>query len=207
MPFIIKPRRVLGVALSLAALAVGAAPAQAADPSPSTRCVAPALKQAFLPFGDTATYTLSPGGDFESGARDWTLTGGARVVAGNEPFFLGRSTDRSSLSMPVGSSVTSAPICVGVNYPFSRMVARASAANSTLLVEVRYLDAAGTVRSQPVGQIAAGTSWAPTRRFANAIGLTSGGGTSGMKPISYRFTALSGTWQIDDLYVDPWARG
>jgi hypothetical protein len=26
-------------------------------------------------------------------------------------------------------------------------------------------------------------------------------------PLSLRFTAMSGSWQVDDVYVDPYSRG
>jgi hypothetical protein len=39
---------------------------------------------------------------------------------------------------------------------------------------------------------------------ASAVGATLAGGEA---PLSIRITALSGSWQVDDLFVDPYARG
>jgi hypothetical protein len=29
----------------------------------------------------------------------------------------------------------------------------------------------------------------------------------GVSSLSLRFTAVSGTWRVDDVFVDPWNRG
>ena len=57
---------------------------------------------------DPISYTLVPGGDFESGAAGWKLTGGASRHVGNEPgFYLRGAGDNRSLYLPAGSSATS----------------------------------------------------------------------------------------------------
>ena len=78
MPYVIRPTRRLLAAIAAAAgaLAAVAAPAQAAVAAP-TVCVTPKFGQVFLPWKDSALYTLSPGGSFETGAPGWQL-GGAR---------------------------------------------------------------------------------------------------------------------------------
>src|SRR5881397_3434352 len=53
--------------------------------SPSSPCPGETMEHPFVL--DPFTYTLVPGGTFENGAPGWTLNGGARVVAGNEPFY------------------------------------------------------------------------------------------------------------------------
>src|SRR5262249_5656895 len=97
-------------AATAAVLGLASAPAHAglgiACPNP--------LSRPFLPCGDTAHYALAPNGDFETGWAGWTLSGGARVVDGNEPFYVTNSGDDSSLSLPAGSSATSAPMCISV---------------------------------------------------------------------------------------------
>ena len=45
----------------------------------------PSATQAFSPFGDSAYYSGLYNGDFENGGLGWYLSGGARVVSGNEP--------------------------------------------------------------------------------------------------------------------------
>src|ERR1700684_4075031 len=81
-------RATLGPVLALAALALSicsAAPAQAALISTSA-CSDATLSQPFLQWGDSSSYELVPGGDFEGSLSGWTLSGGAQRVAGSEPY-------------------------------------------------------------------------------------------------------------------------
>jgi hypothetical protein len=214
MPFVINPSRGgRRLALALAALWLLAAPAaqaQAAPASSPVHCAGQSFTQTFRPWNDRGSYTLSPGADMEGELAGWTLAGGAEPVAGNEPFKVGGPLDGRSLSLPEGSSATSAPICVGQNYPFFRMFARnAGSAQSILAVDALYLNPGGHVmRSAPVGQLRGSSAWAPTRRVSLAIGRT-GAARGAEAAVAFRFTPLGsgGAWQIDDVYVDPYARG
>ena len=47
----------------------------------------------------------------------------------------------------------------------------------------------------------AGSGWLLTSDLDMKPDL--GGKTAGFRRVAFRFTALSGTWRIDDLYVDP----
>jgi hypothetical protein len=214
MPFITTSSRrigrvlvaVCGLALVVAAPAANAA-TTAANPQ---KCVPqPALKQAFLPWSDAGQYTLSPGGDLESPLAGWMLSGGARVTAGNEPFYVGRTTDRSSLSLPAGSSVITAPICIDDTYPWFRLFARNSGdVKGGLKVEILYLDTTGKLRTRASGVYTARTfGWAPTGtlKIPMTFDPTTAGGAA---PVAFRFTPQgpSSSWQIDDVYVDPMAR-
>lgn len=77
--------------------------------------------------GDTADYSLAPGGDFEgSGTSGWTLDGGARIQTGNES--LGVSSGRKSLRMPLSSTATSPKFCVDETHPHFRFAYRVDAA-------------------------------------------------------------------------------
>jgi hypothetical protein len=54
----------------------------------------------------------------------------------------------------------------------------------------------------PVGVLGAGGSWSPSPAFQNGAAIAGllHGGTAQM---AVRFTALSGTTQLDDVFVDP----
>src|SRR3954463_10831602 len=101
--------------LALAALAV-AAPSGAW----ASGCSQQSLSQTFLPWLDVAWYVPAPAGGFEGGAGDWTLTGGAEIVGGNDPYLAGER----SLALPGGASATSAPMCIGIEHPTIRLFAR-----------------------------------------------------------------------------------
>jgi hypothetical protein len=62
---------------------------------------------------------------------------------------------------------------------------------------------AGAVNSLPIGVVLAGGSWQPTLPFpviASLLPLLPGAQT----PVAFRFTPVGGSFQVDDVYVDPW---
>jgi hypothetical protein len=209
MPFILtawRRRAVAGIATT-AAIAC-AAPAHAASLSNPYNCApSPTLSQAFSPWSDFAAYTPLSGGNFETAAAGWTLSGGATIVAGNEPFNLGGRGTRS-LSLPAGASAVSAPICIDPTYPFYRLLARNSGElASALRMEVLFLDEHGNVKSTKSLDYRAGaTAWAPTG--AAPINVFTAKTSVSAAPISLRFTpqGKAGRWQIDDVFVDPYMR-
>jgi hypothetical protein len=175
----------------------------------ATSCSTPPVTQAFQPWYDPAQYTLAPGGTFEPSAAPWALSGGAGVTAGNESFYVNSAGDSRSLSLPAGGSATSPTMCVGIQNPDLRVfVLNSGSAESTLQVNVNYVDATGVARSTSIAQLTGGSSWAPSVQvplFVNNFTLVPGSQT----PVSFTFTPLGsdgGTWKIDDAYVDPWGR-
>src|SRR5947209_3838413 len=97
-------------ALSLGALAAPAANANVLSLLPGM-CAGQSESQPFAQFGDQSNYTLVPGGNFEGSGTPWSLSGGARIVAGNESNNVGGAGDSASLSLPAGSSATSPSLC------------------------------------------------------------------------------------------------
>ena len=194
------------VALAAGATAANAGVLVASAPD----CDAQALSKTFLPWLDLADYTPLPGGDFE-GARDgWSLSGGAALGAGNEPYRVGGATDSHSLSLPAGASATSPAMCVGITHPTIRFFAKRRSGGmlslSTLRVDVLFETAGGDVVSLPVGTVANGGSWqvtSPMLVVANLLPLLPGEHT----PVAFRFTAQGGAdWSVDDVWVDPYSR-
>ena len=74
--------------------------------------------QVFAPWGDSYSYLLASNGGFESGSWGWSLSGGATVVSGNQPFF---GSGTRSLSLPSGSSAMSPTVCLGTQQLYIRM--------------------------------------------------------------------------------------
>lgn len=165
-------------------------------------------KQVFAPWGDRHAYVLAPDGGFEAGGAGWTLSRGAAVVAGNESFNLNAATDSRSLSLPTGSSAGSPPICMSLDTPIFRMTARNTGdPSSRLRVEAVY-SLLGLVRTNVVNTVTAGPSWAPTQQMSPVLGLSTIIGTLIPSSIQIRVTPLDnkGQWQVDDLFIDPFAR-
>jgi hypothetical protein len=198
------PRR----ALLLAGLCGGAtvanlstAPAQAALISTGA-CDNSPLIQPFVHWGDAQPYKLVPGGDFEGNLSGWTLTGGAHKVAGSEPYAATGSAGASSLYLPAGATGQSPFACVNAGYPAFRFFARNGGLASTVLVQVLYQNPILGLVPIPVGVVVLSGSWQPTLRMLTAS-LVGGALSGGTARVALRFTALTGSSQIDDVYVDP----
>ena len=183
-----------------------ASPANAALLTQSaTSCDDGPITQPFKRFNDAANYKLLPGGSFEPGAPAWQLSGGAKITSGNETYKVGGSTHSRSLQLPMGSSAISPYTCVGLNEPTLRLFAkRNSGLLTTLSVEIQVKTSLGLSLWLPVlpGDLG-GSSWHPTVSMpliANILPLSQTDKT----PVRFRFKPLLlGSWQIDDVYVDP----
>lgn len=168
-------------------------------------CEEQTLERPFARWLDPLSYHLVPDGGFEQGAAGWTLSK-AKVVDGNEPFYVHGAGERKSLSLPPGSVATSPVMCAGIHKPFMRFFAKSSGgllSLSTLSVEVLFETAGGQVLSLPVGLVLPNTKWQPSLPLpvlASLLPLLPGEQT----PIAFRFRPLGGaTWTIDDVYLDP----
>ena len=209
MPYVIRPpiRRMRALAALLAAglcaLVLPLSSARAAE----TGCADVPVSNPFSLFGDYADYFLVKRGDFESDTRGWKLDE-AKVVGGNESYFVGGSGDSNSLLIHSFGSVVSAQFCIDVRHPHMRFFARQTDGSDGLLsVKARWSDALNLPREATLGVLpgAAYTSWTPSDlvMLAGMVALTDPGETQSVQLV---FTPLSGTWRIDDVYVDPYRR-
>jgi hypothetical protein len=202
-------RRAFGALFAvIMVFAIGPASAQAGPITALTNgCSGQVLEQPFVRWLDPLRYVAVPGGSFEGVSAEWKLAGGAKIVPGNESFYVRSAADSRSLWLPPGSSATTGPICVGLLYPTLRLFATNSAPLlSTLKVEVLFRDLGGNVRALPVGLLIAGTSWRPTLPVVYLTNLTGSLlSKDGTATVAFRFTpvGLAGYWRIDDVYVDP----
>jgi hypothetical protein len=196
-------RKVIAVlAAAFVVVGVFAASAQA--------CSYTGAKQVFKPWGDQHEYVLAPNGGFESGASGWSLSGGAGLVAENEAFQLNGAGDGTSLSLPAGSSAVSPPLCMSIDTPLFRLLARNSGnPSSTLRVEAIYnVLGLGLLHTTVSNAVSAGASWVPTQGMSTVLGLSTVVGTLVPSYIQVRITPVGsgGAWQVDDLFVDPFSR-
>jgi hypothetical protein len=199
-------RTVAALFTAVVACAAISAPANAAVLTASaTNCDDGTITQPFKQFRDTSNYKLL--GSFETGTPAWTLAGGAKIVSGNESYNVGGGGQSKSLSLPSGSSAVSPFTCVGLAEPSMRLFAKRDSALlglvSTLSVQIQVQTSLGLSVWLPVlpGDLG-GSSWHPTASMpllANILPLSA----SDRTPVRFRFMPLLGSWQIDDVYVDP----
>jgi hypothetical protein len=182
-------------AAALAALAL-AAPASAA--SGGGTCPGNTSRP-FLPWGDANLYTLAPGGDPEKGS-DWTLSRGAALVKGSEPFKATGRLGNDSLALPAGAVAVSPPVCLTINHPTFRFFGKAAEGSSASLRAEALADSPTQVLG--LGAVSGTTAWAPMAPLSTGASNLLLDAAGSIK-VRLRFTADSGSWQIDDVFVDP----
>ena len=191
--------------LALTATLAGTAPAA----TNALGCGEQRLEQPFLRFLDPLFYVRAPGGDYETGAAGWQLSGGARVTSGNEPFFISGGGS-NSLYLPGGSSATSPATCVSLLHPTVRFVANGQLL-AGLKVEMLFTGLLGHPMALEILPGVVGTgAWAPSLPLIHAGSLLPATSLDGLATdVRFRFTPRRGllstpAWRIDDLYVDPY---
>ncbi len=200
-----KFQALIGAAAAVVATCAFATPAHAGILTKSaTDCDDSALTQPFARYGDRASYKSV--GTFEAGTAGWVLTGGAKVVSGNESAHVNAAGDAHSLLLPSGSSATTPEVCVGLDEPTLRFFTRKnSGLLSTMAVTVHVQTSLGIWLELPIG-VDLGGSWHPSLPMlvvANLLPLLPPDRTA----VKFTFRPLlGGSWQVDDVYVDPMAR-
>jgi hypothetical protein len=192
----------------LAALALAVPSANAGLLDPVTQLLLPTCGPTSYPFAqwkDNHPYYPVPNAGFENGTTGWSVNGGS-LVYGNEPWYVNGS-GKYSLSLRPGGSVRSPATCINLFDPFFRMFAKSNAANGSLNVQVYFYGITGNltgILNFDSFDSSGYQSWSPTGTIPSALAL----------PLLTRYAQLrvvsgatSGTWQIDDVFVDPWVSG
>jgi hypothetical protein len=200
VPLVIHPRvrNTIGriAALTCVAIFVSSGAAFAAQ------CPTQSAKQKFSKWGDSSSYFLVPGGSFEGTPAQvgWTLAG-ATLTPGNEPFYINGITDDQSLLIGDGGSATSPAFCVDSTMPSFRFFVRQTDPGSDLKIQGVVQTPRGplsvTLADLPDDSL---PGWTPvqvtvaTNRIPKGLSIAA----------AMRFVVSgSGSWQIDDVYVDP----
>jgi hypothetical protein len=163
--------------------------------------------QVFAPWQDANYYLPASNGGFELGSTGWSLSGGAGVVSGNEPFY---PSGTHSLSLPSGSSAMSPTVCLGTQQLYIRLFAKdLNGTDSGLRVRVYWYGLLNQLLGySDFGVFPGGGNWGPTGK------VQSGGGLVAPLPVVSLLSSSSARiqitplgsgshWQIDDLYIDP----
>jgi hypothetical protein len=194
--------RVALAAIFVLGALVSAAPAANAGLLPGSGCNYPPAQHPFTRWLDLASYSLMQGGSFEGGATGWTLAGNARVVPGNETFYVHAAGESRSLSIPSGSSATTPQFCVNLTRPtFRFFAANGGSSSSRLRVKVVFRGLTGVLGILDGGTVSAGSAWQPSPIMLGTLSAP-----LGTNSVQFTFTPSdnTGAWRIDDVYVDPW---
>jgi hypothetical protein len=206
--FPLNPRRLLPLGLlgALAVLILPAASANAAALINTDACDNATLTHPFVAFGDSNDYKLVPGGDFEGSLAGWTLSHGATRVAGSEPSGATGVVGKSSLYLPAGGTAQSPYTCVDAAYPMFRLFGRNNGLLSIVAVSIVYKEPLLGATAVPIGTITLSGNWAPTAKMLtlSAVqGIVNGLLTGQTPQVALRFTAVTGSSQVDDVFIDP----
>jgi hypothetical protein len=191
----------LRVLLVLAAAALAAVVVAPAGNAGLLSCGA--TSQPFAQFGDYSSYFGFGNNGFEGGTTGWRLSG-ASVVAGNEPWYV-NGFGSHALSIAPGGTAASPLVCTAIDAPDWRMFAHADGANGSLRAQIVFFGLLGNVTGiLNVTSFDAGGygSWAPTADVPSILSLPL---LTAYAQLRLTSTATSGSWQVDDVYVDPWA--
>lgn len=164
----------------------------AAAAAPAAACDNPASTPVFSPWYDYANYFLAPDGGFEAGAAGWD-TGGADVVAGNNSHNTS-GAGSSALALNGNDVATSPKVCVDLDHPTFRFFVRRTGGSSLSTLRVQVLLPGGSPIT--VGYVGGSGSWQPSPILLIGTNLL-------FDEASFRFAPVSGSWEIDDVYVDP----
>jgi hypothetical protein len=160
------------------------------------------VSQPFAQFGDTNSYYAVPNNGLENGSTGWSMGSGASVGFGNEPWYLGGFGSHSLLLAPGATAYTPAT-CISLLDPHIRAFARSNAADDALRVQVVFYGLTGNLLGvlnvadqQPDGF----STWQPTGDVSSLLAVP-----IATTSFRIRFTSLAarGTWQVDDVFVDP----
>jgi hypothetical protein len=186
-----------GVAAALASVAVLAATGTGAAAA-TYSCPAQPMKQAFSSYGDSNQYFFAPNGGFENGTTGWTLGAGATVVSGSETAYLNSSSDSKSMKLPANGWVRTGQICIDTTQQVVRLMVKGT--SGQLKVDAKVVSG-GNIRTWST-QVDASSSagWRPSQQIQFAQGSNQ---FLGATTLQLTFTAIGATWQVDDLYVDP----
>jgi hypothetical protein len=159
-----------------------------------------ATSQPFAQFGDARNYTFGTNGGLEDRANGWSVSGG-RVVVGNESYSVHSSSDRYSLQLPAGSSAATPALCQSTTSTVVRFFLRSPDSGSVRVQIVARNLLGSVVGILDVAKVSPGASWQPGPAILNLQSLL---GLVGVSSIQIKFVTVSGTVQVDDVYVDPW---
>lgn len=181
-------------------VAVVAAPAGSAARAGLLSC--PGNLQPFAQFGDNNSYFGFANNGFENGTGGWSVSGSS-VTSGNEPWNV-NGAGSNSLSIGPGGTAFSPRVCTALLAPAWRMFAKSNGANGGLRAQIVFYGLLGNITGllNVTSFDSSGyTSWEPSTNVPSILSLP-------LLTVSAQLrltnTGTSGTWQVDDVFVDPY---
>ena len=160
--------------------------------------------QAFLPWGDSADYSLIPQGDLID-TSGWGLKNVA-LSDEHDPVTDGGG----SLLFTKGDSEAVTPaMCVNLDHPTLRLFVadRGGNGKAHLDVDVMYEGLDGNTRKLRLAMLKVGPAWEPSLVIPIGVNMLSVASASGWTPVAFEFDAhglqKGETFSLGGVYVDP----
>lgn len=198
-------RRTFLTAAVVLGLALPLAPVAHADPhraSARATCPEPATSQALTAFGDSGAYYLVDGGSFTGDTSAWQTTGDVHVAPDSEPYDV-MHAGGGSLAVGQGGRAASAPMCTTGAFDRARLFYRGTGRpGSTLNVSITSRSGIGRGSSYTITYRLDGSSseW----RLSPTMVIPDWTDASGTQQTTITVSAEGGSFQVDDVVVDPW---
>ncbi len=125
-------------------------------------------------------------------------------MSGSEPFVATGKPGKMSLSMPKGSVALSPGLCLTPDNPSIRFFAKVQGDAASLRGEAVVTKPSSQVIG--LGAVNGTPAWSAVEPMASGVNNVLWDADKKVS-LQIRFTADSGNWQIDDLFVDPQKRG
>lgn len=183
-------------------VALGVCIAVVAAPAGSAALSCSGTGHPFAQFGDNDSYFGFSNNGFESGTYGWKISNSS-IVSGNEPWDVNGS-GASALSIGPGGTAASPKVCAALDAPHWRLFAHSDGATGSLQAQVVFYGLLGNVlgilnfTSFSSGDY---TTWEPSSFVPSTLALPL---LTWSAQLRLTNTGSSGTWQIDDVFVDPW---
>lgn len=185
----------------LAAIAAPAASAWTA--SNALPCAPRTEAQVFRPWGDTSTWFLGPNGSFSSSlSTTWATVGVVDTPAENEPWNVSGASTARSVRLAPGAQIWMRPICVTATEDRIRAFVKRPGiiASSLKMVAVSWNPRTLRYLETPIWISGTAPGWTPTP----VVQMTDFTNSTGTQLLGVYFVNEGlGSWQIDDVYVDP----
>ena len=164
-------------------------------------CGARSTTAAFARWGDSNQYFVADGGTFELGSTPWVTWGSARTTPNQSPFAMTGLGHTRSMRLPAYSGAGTPPICVFHNEESVRFSYKAPYVGATLEVYIEVSNEQGYADTDTY--VTATTRMWDVSQVIDVPNLRDSNGqqwiTIWIQPVDG-----VGTWQVDDVMIDPW---
>ncbi|MEA2168844.1 MAG: hypothetical protein QOF76_2144 [Solirubrobacteraceae bacterium] len=154
----------------------------------ASNCPEPVVSNPFAAYGDTRDYFLVDGGDFNSASNGWA--------------YVGSGVDGGVAKLPgANTGIGSTKVCVGLDDPTLRFRYSSKGSAPKMRIDALFQGTSGEYRTDYITTLTGQQAMGPSPIIK--IGTNTRAAAGEKTAIALIFTVSSGSWTVDDVYVDP----